>query len=413
MKRAVHHLWCLALLFCVGFSTASQLPNPAPVTTPVALSKEALFFRETLMPQLEKLVESIAQSAICLIPQKNGAQTQILVGYLAGLEQIANIDLEKIDNEFISIILHVTNGISQDMLAGLKNDFIQFPPFDPKRYLEGNAKLGLEQQIAIAQHIAVVIDELAKHVNEKVQDVLAESVVTIKSQITTLDFTLQKIAGVVNSSNHVNKGSLRENLMELRSILQMIQQQIITSPASIQLLNVAHTITRAIINQLNACTKNKFKALDKIELDKYLTRKPEDSLLGLEELKVQMALTSNELAQLQKNTEKANLTYVNRLARAFDDYVVVPAQKYKLPTRIGAGLAVGGMATFLWYYFDQHAYADAIPGFRSFFGWRSRIKSKEITYQRDANNNLVLDAKLNPVITKVVEIQDPEKPING
>lgn len=402
MKRAVHHLWCLALLFCVGFSVASELPSQAPTVTSVPLSKEALFFKDTLMPQLEKLVESIAQSAICLTPQKNGAQTQLLVGYLAGLEQIATIDLEKIDNEFISILLQITNGVSQDMLIGLKNDFVQFPAYDPKRYVESNAKLSLEQQTAIAQHISAIIDELAKHVNEKVQDVLAESVVTIKSQITSLDFTLQKIAGVVNGSTHANKGSLRENLMELRSILQIVQQQIITAPASIQLLNAAHTVTRAIITQLNACTKNKFKSLEKIELDKYLTRKPEEGLLGIDELKVQMALTSKELGQLQKNTEKANLTYINRLARAFDDYVVVPAQKYKLPTRIGAGLAVGGMATFLWYYFDQHAYADAIPGFRKFFGWRSNLQTIKVEKRTDEMGNQ---------IELTTKIQHPDRPI--
>lgn len=402
MKRAAHRLWCLALLCCASLSIASEIPQSEPVTSLATLSKDALFFKNNLIPQLEKLGESIAQSAVCLVAQKNDATTQTFVSYLMGIEHLASIEPQNVDNKFLSMALQIIHGVTQDLLIGLKNGFVQFPPFDSKRYLSNEIQLTPEQQTVIAQQVTAVIDALVKDVNEKVQDVLAEPVVTIRNQITTLDFTLQKIAGVINGSNHKNKTQLRDILMELRSVLQLIQQQILTAPASVRLLEASQKITHAIINQLNACTKNKFQALELLDLEKLLTRKPGEGISSIEELRAQMALTSKDLAKLQATAEKADLSYINRLARTFDDYVVVPAQKYKLPTRIGTGLALGGLATFLWYYFDQHAYADSIPGFRKFFGWRSTLQTIKVEKTTDERGNQ---------IELTTKIQHPDRPI--
>ncbi|MFZ5954548.1 MAG: AAA family ATPase [Candidatus Dependentiae bacterium] len=401
MNRA-RILLCLAFLCSVEYNFAE---DQLPITTQESVesvSPAAQFFTNKIVPQIEHLAALIAHSETFFIPDSQKQKSDALLTYLNEFEAtIQKANSTPINDQFNSSLLQINYGISQEIAVWLKTNFEQVMPFDTNRYLSEPVSLTPEQQEIVFEQINKTLAEVTKEIGEKVQDVLAELVLAVRNQITNLDFSLQKITAIVNNSTHKNKNDLRANITELRSVLQGIQHAIITSPADMRMLVMGHEITRAIITHLANATSNKFAGIQQFDLEKQLKRNPKELPQSIDELKKELAKTSKELAKLQSKAENADLTWVNRLARAFDNHIVTPAQKYHLPTRIGTTLVVTGLATYLWWHFDQHRYADAIPGFRKIFKWSSKQTIIETTY-------CINDKGENTTVEK--PIQDPSRP---
>lgn len=411
MNRA-RILLCLAFLCSVGYNFAEdQLPTSTQESVE-SVSPAAQFFTNKIVPQIEHLAALIAHSETFFIPDSQKQKSDALLTYLNEFEAtIQKANSTPINDQFNSSLLQINYGISQEIAVWLKTNFEQVMPFDTNRYLSEPVSLTTEQQEIVFEQINKTLAEVTKEIGEKVQDVLAELVLTVRNQITNLDFSLQKITAVVNNSTHKNKSDLRANITALRSVLQEIQHVIITSPADMRMLVMGHEITRAIITHLANATSNKFAGIQQFDLEKQLKRNPKELPQSIDELKKELAKTSKELAKLQSKAENADLTWVNRLTRAFDNHIVTPAQKHHLVTRIGTTLAVGSLAAFLWFHFDKHAHADSLPGFRKFFGWRSQRLVEKLRYAKDEDGNYLYDKKDNLIVLDKEIIQNPKYPI--
>lgn len=395
MNRA-RILLCLAFLCSAPYLIADTVKadQESTPTIQAPLSPAAQFYSEKLLPQCNHIAALIAESATFLIPDTHKHIRDTLRTYLAEYETIIQkADTIQVNEEHITTVLQINYGISQELAGWLKSNFEMIAPYDAQRYLAEPLTLTAEQQENVFGQINNNLVETTKIIEEKIQDVLAELVLTVRNQITNLDFALQKITAVINNSAHQNKTQLRTNVTELRSVLQEIQHAIITSPADLKLLLISHEITRAIIQHLASATKNKFGGIQQFELENQLKRSAGNQPQSIDEFKNRLAQTHKELAKLQAKAENADLTWINRLARAFDNHIVTPAQKYHIPTRLGTTLAIGGLGFYLWWYFDQFDEAENASALRKFFGWRTH-RYKKVPIQN--GNKIEYEDKVNP-----------------
>lgn len=405
MNRA-RLLLCLAFLFSATAFSADNQKQDVPDTQAdkAQQTPAAEFLNEKLLPQCNHIAALLAQSATFLIPDAHKQKRDYVITYLNEYERIiTQADKTTVTDERISTILQINFGVCQELENWLKTNFEMVAPYDDHRYLAEPLTLNGSQQETVLEQINSNLVQTTKTIEEKVQDTLAELVLSIRNQITNLDFALQKITAVINNSAHQNKTQLRTNVTELRSVLQEIQHVIITSPADLKMLLISHEITRAIINHLSNATKNKFGGIQQFDLDKHLKRSPADQPQSIDDFKNRLAQTNKDLLKLQSKAENADLTWINRLTRAFDNNIVTPAQKYHIPTRVGTTLVVSGLATYLWWHFDEHRYADAIPGFRKLFGWSTK-KTLYEDYEYILNGELKKGQR---------QYQDPTRPFGS
>ena len=262
----------------------------------------------------------------------------------------------------------------------MEEDLSTMGEFNPETLAPENVT---EQEMEqVIEKINTNFNTLLTKLDEAYQDFLGTLLMHINNQLTKLDTILQTINTNLNNSNIVNKIDIKNDIKNLRSVLQQIKKEVISAGPNPSAILSIFQVNKTVINYLKEAQKYKFRKWAVIDLAGEMVRKKDLSQQSLEEIQWEMLGTNQELETLEKEAEKIDLNIVNKSARFMGDYIIDPIQKYGLDTW-AVCLLLGG--TYATYYFDDNFFTQPDSYFRKFFGFRNHNPKGEAPIDHHGN----------------------------
>ena len=276
-------------------------------------------------------------------------------------------------NNQIHAALSILNYSSLYLIKLLEKDFDKAEEFNPN--ISAKENISQSEMEETFRSLANSFGDLMIKVNEIDQDFWGNLLMHVRNQLMKLDTILQTINNnIENNSTIVNKKDIKNDVKNLRRLLQQIQREVTAAGPDPLAILTTHKVSKALINYLQEAQQHKFRKWTEIDLTKELSRSQvEVKTIG--QLFVNIMMTNDELEKLEKDAEKIDLNMLNKAARFMGDYVIDPIQQYNLNTYAMA-LFVGGW--YASYYFDDYFFNNKDSLFRRMFGFRDHSLGKQV-----------------------------------
>lgn len=179
------------------------------------------------------------------------------------------------------------------------------------------------------------------------------------STITQLLTELSLMIGNQQITTLKNKQDALVHIQELISLTQSIQQEKCINADE----NTAYallSINRAIIKHVTRMTQGGLKTFTQFDLAKNITRVRQPEQIHISMLTTLIEKNKKALKTLSQQTDTIGLQWYNHLYRAIDSYIIDPAQKYNVPSRLAALSALSCLGMYFYWKCNGPAvgYAD-------------------------------------------------------
>lgn len=252
-------------------------------------------------------------------------------------------------------------------------------PFHPKLSAVSQANPAELEAADAALQLAVAA--LDKKIGEAYQDAFANMLMHVRRQLDQLDGVLQTIyKKIAEKSTLINKEDVKNEIRELRSTLTQIRKELAGAQASPEIVLTVLQVNKVVIDYLANAQRHKFREWSMVDLTKAFKRSQSDMQANmLDDVFVQIAQTNMALAELEKESEKIDLTFVNKTARFIGDNIIDPINRHDLITWGIAGGATIGLAVYVAYYFDNTFFTNPDSIFRKLFGFPNHMINKMLS----------------------------------
>src|SRR5579863_178625 len=223
----------------------------------------------------------------------------------------------------------------------------------------------MQAEIDQPQNIALTPSEQAKI--EKLIEFAEKALIKTFSSLQKIENKLTEIALLVKKGSLNNRSGNLHQIMEVLTANKIIINGLLQHESTILALsdpgaNLEYSylfteFCNAFIPYLNDQIKNGFKNAQPFDIKRFFMSvnkgKTRTNLQHLSQQSLFKGLkkTRSELKILNENVQNIGLTWYNKIARTIDTNIVIPANKYHLPTIFCYGAGIGALGLYsLWSY---------------------------------------------------------------
>lgn len=203
-----------------------------------------------------------------------------------------------------------------------------------------------------------------QHANQLRQDMLESILKEVVKQLNELhiileDYGLDLASGTISTVNKLEEMNRIKKLKQLTASLKENGFAQVDESALLFLLK----LNQMLIEHMHQGILHTFSAINELRLDSIRSTMVHDEYT-FEDLYNEAAVTNQKIRSLQEIAKNAGLRLYNRLYRAFDERIMQPSLRYKIPHIIGL-LGLTGVAAFeLWFHSENEH-----PLLRKLFGY--------------------------------------------